>query len=203
MTIGLSIFFGITSILLPIAIWQEWLIWVKEWLSHRKKISFKGVAKGIGTITNAVRRSEFDPAYIVGLDGGGYIIMALLSETLNKPMVPLPVIRTVGGGKVREAYIDQKILENISYIENNRVLLVDDVSTGGTLKDVTRKLEDTFALEISIAVLVKPEDSELEADSSVVTKEFYHFCGYECELRGDVRNVEFPWNVDPLGICKA
>lgn len=199
----LTILFGIASIVVPIALILEWPTRVWERLKHRKIVSFKGVAKGIDKITDGVTRSDFDPAYIVGLDGGGYVISALLSETLNKPMVPLPVIRNVVGGKVREAHVDQITLNNISYIENKSVLLVDDVSTGGTLRDVMRKLEETFALEIKIAVLVRPKDSELEADSSVVTKEFYDFWGYECKLRGDPKNVELPWNVDPMGIRKA
>lgn len=202
--IVLTILFGIASVLVPTALRLEWHIRAKECLNRRKILSFKAVANGIVKITDAITRSDFKPDYVVGLDGGGYIILALLSETLNKPMVPLPVSRNiVSSGKVRETHIDQTILNNISYIANRNILLVDDVSTGSTLKDVKQRLEEGLAPQIRIAVLVRPKDSELEADSSAVTKEFYDFWGCGCELRGDVRNVILPWNVDPMGICKA
>ena len=130
-------------------------------------------------LSEAIRKSGFEPDVIVGISRGGWIPARILSDLLENPNI---------ANVAAEFYVDiaktkQKpsIMQSVSVpVNDKRVLVVDDLAdTGESLKLVTEHLENQGASEVRIAAIYyKPW--------SIITPHYY-----EKETRCW---IVFPWD---------
>ena len=104
-------------------------------------------------LSEAVRKSGFEPDVIVGVSRGGWIPARIMSDLLETPKLANVTAEFYVG--VAETKHEPTITQPISVsVKDKKVLVVDDVAdTGESLKLVNSHLKNQGASEIKIATI--------------------------------------------------
>ena len=104
-------------------------------------------------LSEAVRKSGFEPDVIVGVSRGGWIPARIMSDLLENPKLANVTAEFYVG--VAETKHEPSITQPVSLpVKNKKVLVVDDVAdTGESLKQVNSHLKNQGASEIKIATI--------------------------------------------------
>ena|GEM_PF-4359547 len=165
-------------------------------MEEKKKIlSFKDIWNATNELCKHITKPErrYSPAYILGIDGGGCVVAALLGQRLNKPTIEFAADRT---GSRPQFPKDKDFFEKLKQIVKDKdILLVDDLSNDSyTLVNAKKILEDIARL-VKIAIISKPHSNM--ASQRGIDLSLYDYSIEEFDHRGRC-TIEFPWEVwDP------
>lgn len=104
-------------------------------------------------LSEAVRKSGFEPDVIVGVSRGGWIPARIMSDLLENPKLANVSAEFYVG--VAETKHEPSITQPVSLtVKDKKVLVVDDVAdTGESLKQVNLHLKNQGASEVKIATI--------------------------------------------------
>lgn len=108
-------------------------------------------------LANLIKKSDFKPEIIVGIQRGGCITAVLLSHLLNIEDFCTIGIRSTASDDVRAQRMKPIIYDpfSLQLITGKRVLLADDITdTGGTLIEAKRVLLSYGCKEVKFATIV-------------------------------------------------
>jgi hypoxanthine phosphoribosyltransferase len=142
------------------------------------KLTWEQVAALSEDLAAAIKKSGFQPDYLIGIASGGLIPLALVAGMLNIKNILTVSVGSYDGKKQREFKL---IYFPTIDLKGKKILLIDEVSeTGQTLERVTNIFKEKYQpAEIRTATLV------VNAKSSKFYPDFY-------SLETDEWTV-FPW----------
>lgn len=186
----IDIILGVAALILFIRN-REWdkRIWWR--IRGKEKRSFRQASKATDNIAKEIKRQkqEFDPKFIIGIDGGGYLVAAMLSGKLKKEMLSLEMDRDENG-KARG--VNQDFLKRLGNISDKAILLVDDDSSGRTLSLAKEALAKYGTGPVKLAVLSRRTDEQLDSrrgDYPLGSND-YQFAAWKTK-----EPVEYPWEM--------
>ncbi len=145
------------------------------------KLSWEQVAELSKKLAETIKRSVFEPDYLIGITVGGLIPLGLLAEELDIRNILTVSVSSYDGKEQRE--LEVTYLPNID-LTGKKILLIDEVSeTGQTLKYMAALLKEKYKpSELRTATLVtNTKESKFQPD----------FCALETE-----EWLIFPWEKD-------
>lgn len=159
----------------------EWLLDSFDWVSYKRRLSWRNVTRGIRRLEEEVMRNGFEPDIVVGSGRSGSIVGAWLAGGLaNRPFAAIDIrYRRAGGVRVTEVLDHGDI-----HVSGKKILLVSsEHKSGETSRKEMDYLKDKGAADVKCVALVQYTFSTHDAD----------FYAYRLE-----REVEFPWRLSPL-----
>lgn len=176
-----------------IAIIKSMMRLIKRYTGRKRTLKYNDVFEACEKIYEQILddKKNFYPDYILGIDGGGCVVAAILQQHLNKPLIQFAANRDGNDSPIfpKEEYFFKEIKP---LIENKNVLLVDDLSNGSrTLKRASDKLKENGA-EVKIAVISKP--SITIANNQAQDLSLYCYSVKEWDHDGKC-TIFFPWDV--------
>jgi probable phosphoglycerate mutase len=154
------------------------IIWFKQRKAKiRKRVSWKGVEKGILKLRDQLIKDRYYPTLIIGIGRGGSIVGALLSGSLgNIPILVIDRIYNWKGHERTEGLFDSiKITKNI-----DRILLVaGELHSGNTARKYTEYFMQAGAGEVKMLTFMKEPFPTFKPDY------FY--------LESTISDMRFPW----------
>ncbi len=144
-----------------------------------KQLSWEEVESIAEKLAQKIKKSSFQPDYIIGITTGGLFPLALLAKELEIEKILTFSAKTSGSEKIKKLHIIYT--PNID-LRNKKVLLVDEiVETGITL----RKIVETMVEKYNVSEL-KTATLGVNKDRCLFYPDYYVF--FE---KGEW--VRFPW----------
>lgn len=170
---------------------REWdkRIWWR--IQGKEKRSFRQVIKAIDNLAEEIRRQKqnFEPNFIIGIDGGGYLVAAMLAGRLKKGMRTLEMNRDENGKTIE---VNEDSLGRLGDVSDKTILVVDDDSSGRTLSLVEGVLAKRGANSVRLAVLSRRTDEQLDSRRGdyPLSSSDYQFAVWRTR-----EPVEYPWEM--------
>ncbi len=144
-----------------------------------KQLSWEEVESIAEKLAQKIKKSGFQPNYIVGITTGGLFPLAMLAKELEIKKILTFSAKTSGAGKNKKLHIIYT--PNID-LRDRKVLLVDEiVETGSTLRKITEMIKKKYVVsELRTATL------GVNKDKCLFYPDYYVF--FE---QGEW--VKFPW----------
>jgi len=155
--------------------------------------SYNDIHKTVKTLASKIKKSGYDPQFMVAIGTGGFIPARILKTFLDKPIYTVGISYYDHENKPKDSPQKIQWIDEVEKkLQGKKILLVDEVDDSRvTLEYCLRELLKHEPAEIAVAVL---HNKRKEKHGNIPKDIDHYFAGKELE---DIW-VCYPWDADDI-----